>query len=71
VIKILLSIFINPTVRLILTLIVLIVLAYILIKFRANKNSREDSLDILKERLKKGEITQEDYEEAKRRRGKK
>ncbi|HLR52177.1 MAG TPA: SHOCT domain-containing protein [Candidatus Avamphibacillus sp.] len=66
-----LSIFINPTVRLILSLIVLIVLAYILIKFRANKNSRGDSLDILQERLEKGEITQEDYDEAKRRRGKK
>jgi len=68
---VILSIFINPTVRLILSLIVLIVLAYILIKFRANQNSRGDSLDILQERLEKGEITQEDYDEAKRRRGKK
>lgn len=61
----------HPVVRVILTIIVLIVLAYILIKFRAGKNSQDSSLDILEERLRKGEISQEDYEIAKKRQGKK
>lgn len=66
-----LTIFTTPIVRFILTVIVVIVLAYILIKFRANKNPKSDSLDMLKERLNKGEISKQDYEEAKKRQGEK
>lgn len=62
---------INYSIRLILTIVVIIVLAYILFKFRANKNSTRSSLHIMKERLEKGEITEEDYRRAKERQGKK
>lgn len=64
-------IFTEPIIRLILAIIVVIVLAYILIKYRATKNPIDNSLDILKKRLAKGEISEEDYEEAKKRQGKK
>lgn len=57
-------------VRLIFSIIVLIALLWILFRFRASKNPTKSSLDILKERLEKGEITEADYEEAKRRQGK-
>lgn len=59
------------SIRLILTIIVIIVLAYILFKFRVNRNSTRGSLNILKERLEKGEITEEDYRRAKKQQGKK
>lgn len=58
--------------RIALTVIVLLVLVIILVrslKGKTHKNAR-DSLDIMKERYEKGEITKEAYEEAKRRRGK-
>lgn len=61
------AIFIESYIRLVLTIIVIIALAYILFKFRATKNPSEDSLDIMQERLEKGEMTKEDYEEAKKR----
>ena len=56
--------------RFILMIIVIIVLSYILFKYRATNRSRRDSLDIMKERLDRGEIAQEDYDEAQRRQGK-
>lgn len=58
--------------RIALTIIVLVILIIILVrsfKGKTHKNAR-DSLDIMKERYEKGEITKETYEEAKRRRGK-
>lgn len=59
-------------IRLIVTAIIVVVLAIILIRFRNGKSNTaaRDSLEIMKERYEKGEITKEDYEEAKRRRGK-
>lgn len=59
-------------VRIIVTVLILIVMVIILSKFRRkNKNNDPaDSLAIMKERLEKGEITEAEYEEAKKRRGK-
>lgn len=56
-------------VRLAFGIIVLIVLVWILIRFRAKKNPKPDSLDILRERMEKGEITEAEYEDAKKKRG--
>jgi len=58
------------SIRLAFTVIVIIVIIYILFKFRANKNSTSTSLEIMKERLEKGEITEDDYKRAKRNQGK-
>lgn len=49
-----------------LTILILIVIAWILIRFRANKNSSPDSLENLRKRLERGEITKVEYETAKR-----
>ena len=59
-------------VRIVLSAVVLVVLVIILIRFsgRNSQSSARDSLEIMKERYEKGEISKEDYEEAKRRRGK-
>ncbi|MEI3613209.1 SHOCT domain-containing protein [Pseudogracilibacillus sp. SO30301A] len=59
------------TIRLIITIIVMIALAYILIRFRTNRNSTRSSLDMMKLRMERGEITEEDYKRAKERQGKK
>jgi len=58
-------------IRAVITVIVLIVLVIILVRFRDGKSNTaaKDSLDIMKERYEKGELSKEDYEEAKRRRG--
>lgn len=58
-------------IRIVFTVVVLIVLAIILLRFREGKSntSARDSLEIMKERYEKGELSKEDYEEAKRRRG--
>ncbi|WP_087974450.1 hypothetical protein [Oceanobacillus rekensis] len=59
-------------VRLVISAIIFIVIIIILIKFRAGttKSNAKDSLAIMKEKLDRGEISEKDYEEAKRRRGK-
>jgi len=59
-------------IRIIISVIILIVLIIILSKFRARKSEpdKADSLAIMKKRLEEGEITEEEFEEAKRRRGK-
>lgn len=54
-------------IRLVLSVIVIIALVIILIRFRVRKGEQKGSLDILKERLDKGEITKEDYLETLRR----
>ncbi|MFC2947513.1 SHOCT domain-containing protein [Virgibacillus sediminis] len=58
--------------RIILMVIVLTAIIVILVRFRATKSDEEsrDSLNVLKEKLDKGEISREEYEDAKRRRGK-
>lgn len=61
------SIFLNGYVRLILSIVVAIVLLWILLRFREKKNPQKSSLDFLKERMENGDITEAEYEEAKRR----
>lgn len=63
---------IDLNIRMVLSAIILIVIIVILIKFRAGKTrtNRRDSLSIMKDKLDRGEITEKDYNEAKRRRGK-
>lgn len=56
--------------RIVLGIVVAIVLIWILIRFNSRRNPSESSLDVLKGRFERGEITEEDYEEAKRRQGK-
>ncbi|WP_210095941.1 hypothetical protein [Oceanobacillus polygoni] len=59
-------------VRFVVTIIIFIIIIIILSKFRA-KNSQtkaDDSLEVMKRRLENEEITEEDFKEAKRRRGK-
>ena len=65
------EIYFGPYLRPILTVVVIIALAYILFRFRAAKNPKDDSLDIIEKRYEQGEITKADYDEAKRRRGEK
>ncbi len=62
----LMSVLTEENIRPVLTIIVLVVMMLILLKFRAKKNSTKTSLDLLKERMEKGEITQEEYEEARK-----
>ncbi|SEQ73773.1 putative membrane protein [Virgibacillus subterraneus] len=62
----LLSILTEGYIRFGLSIIVAIILIVILIRFRAKKNPAKSSLDILKERHSKGEITKEEYDEARK-----
>lgn len=59
-------------VRFAVTIIIFIIIIIILSKFRAKKSQtrEDDSLEMMKKRLESGEITEDDFEEAKRRRGK-
>jgi len=66
VIVILMSVLTEGTARLGLTIIVVIILGWILLLFRAKRNPAKTSLDLLKERLEKGEITEEEYEAARK-----
>lgn len=65
-IVILMSVLTEGTARLGLTIIVVIILGWILLLFRAKRNPAKTSLDLLKERLEKGEITEEEYEAARK-----
>lgn len=64
---IMMSNLVSGYVRLLLTIIVSIALLWILLRFREKKNPSKSSLNILKERMKNGDITQAEYEEAKKR----
>jgi|GEM_PF-3267148 len=55
-----------PYIRLVLTGILVIIIIWILIRFRASKQPRKGSLDILKKRAERGEITKKAYEDARR-----
>ena len=58
------------SIRVILGLIIAVVLLIILIRSRSGKSSARDSLDILREKWERGQISQEDYERARKKRGK-
>lgn len=62
--------FLDNPLRFVITVVVTLVILWILIRFRRTKERDVGSLDILKERMEKGEITEKEYEEAKRRQGK-
>ncbi len=62
----LLSILTEGYIRLGLSIIVAIILTVILIRFRVKKNPAKSSLDILKGRQSKGEITEEEYQDARK-----
>lgn len=52
--------------RLIITAIVVIILLIILIRFRSTKERSKHSLDILRARRDRGEITSKQFEEARK-----
>ncbi|MGP4107624.1 SHOCT domain-containing protein [Virgibacillus sp. L01] len=62
----LLSILTEGYIRFGLSIIVAIILIVILVRFRAKKNPAKSSLDILKERHSRGEITEEEYQDARK-----
>ncbi|GGJ89105.1 hypothetical protein GCM10007063_09690 [Lentibacillus kapialis] len=54
-----------------LAIVILMMIAIILYRFNAGKsNRRQSSLEIMKERYEKGEITKEAYEKARKKQGK-
>lgn len=58
-------------IRLGLSIVVLVMIIIILYRFNAKKsNKRRSSLEIMKERYEKGEITEEEYEAARKKQGK-
>lgn len=61
------SFFSSGIVRLILTVIVLIVIFIIVLRSRKSRSTSPNSLDLMKERLERGEITEEEFESARRR----
>ena len=57
------------SIRLGISIIIAIVLLWIIFRFRAGK-SDGNSLEIMKKRLEKGEITQKEYDRARKKQGK-
>ena len=57
--------FLDNPLRFVITVVVTLVILWILIRFRRTKERDVGSLDILKERMEKGEITEKEYEKAK------
>lgn len=64
------EVFMSSSVRLFLTIVVIVILIYTLIKFRAYQNNSSSSLDMMKQRFERGEISKEAYERAKKQQGK-
>lgn len=62
----LVSVLTEGSIRIGVTIIVLIVILWILLRFRTKKNPAKTSLDLLKERMEKGEITKEEYKAARK-----
>src|SRR5699024_10134579 len=56
-------------IRVVLGLVVAIGLLIILVRFRNGKGSAKDSLTILREKLQRGEISEEDYKRARKNAG--
>lgn len=63
------TVVLNGYIRLAFSVIVAIALLWILLKFNAKNNPQESSLDMLEKRYLRGEISEEAFEEAKRRQG--
>ncbi|TFJ91341.1 SHOCT domain-containing protein [Lentibacillus salicampi] len=58
-------------IRLGLAIVIFMMIVIILYRFNAGKSDRrQSSLEIMKERYEKGEITEEEYEKARRKQGK-
>ncbi|EQB38933.1 hypothetical protein GCM10007111_31480 [Virgibacillus kapii] len=64
------AIFMDQTFRFWLSLALVIIILGILFRFRAKKNPKKDSLELLKERFERGEISKEVYDRARKQRGK-
>ncbi|MCC2250681.1 MAG: SHOCT domain-containing protein [Bacillota bacterium] len=64
------TIFIDPTIRFWLSIGLVLIIIVIIIRFRAKNNLKSDSLELLERRYQRGEISQEVYERARKRRGK-
>ncbi|MBR7796917.1 SHOCT domain-containing protein [Agaribacter marinus] len=64
------TIFIDPTIRFWLSIGLVLIIIVITIRFRAKNNLKSDSLELLERRYQRGEISQEVYERARKRRGK-
>lgn len=64
------NLFSGFSIRLVLSAIIVIVLLWIIFRFRKGKHASGSSLEILKERLEKGEISQKEYDQARKRQGK-
>lgn len=52
------------------SIILAIIVLFIVIRFRKGENPSKSSLDVLKERYERGEVTEEEYNEAKKKQGK-
>ncbi|GAA0420174.1 hypothetical protein GCM10008934_08600 [Virgibacillus salarius] len=64
------TVFIDPTIRFWLSIGLVLIIIVIIIRFRAKNNLKSDSLELLERRYQRGEISQEVYERARKRRGK-
>lgn len=64
------SVYLDGTIRIILAIVVVVLLLYIVVRSRRNQKVPLTSLEIMKERYERGEITKETYERAKQQQGK-
>jgi len=61
---------IEDVIRTILSVVVIIVLIIVLVRFTVGNKQQKDSLTILKEKYENGEISEEAYKDALKKRGK-